>query len=100
MTKDEAQSIVLRYLESEWSDRVEIEVMPDQTIEKEYGWIFCYQSKKYIETQALKDMLIGNCPVLVRHSGEIVLFPTSLGIEESIRRYESGEPFFPKRNTR
>ena len=100
MKREDAERIVQEYLDSHWRHITEVEIMHDRTIEREYGWIFLYQSKKYLETNNLRDMLIGNAPILVKHLGETVLFPTSLRVEESIRRYEAGEALSPQRKPR
>jgi hypothetical protein len=101
MTQAEAQAIVQNYLDKEWATIApDVEIMADKTIQKEYGWIFFYQPKKYIETKKLREMLIGNCPILVKHSGETVLFPTFQPVDKSIRMYEAGEPFIPKRKSK
>ncbi len=95
MNKQETEHIVRDYLESEWKNVEQIEIMLDKTIEKDYGWIFLYQSKRFVQTGNLQDMLIGNCPVLVTRSGQRILFPTSIPVLESIKRYEAGLPLLP-----
>jgi immunity protein 35 of polymorphic toxin system len=97
MTREQAEQIVRQYLNSLAPRIPGLVIMSDKTIEKEYGWIFFYQTKKYLETNNVRDMMIGNCPILVKRSGETVFFPTFLPIQESIRRYEAGEPFLPPR---
>jgi len=84
----------------EHDDRIEVVILAERTIEKSYGWVFRYQSKKYVESKEMRDMLIGNCPILVTKSGELVLLPTSVPVEESIRRYELGLPLLQKRGVR
>jgi hypothetical protein len=74
----------------------EVVILPDATVEKPYGWIFHYELKEYLEGKTRHPM-IGNCPLLVEKSGKIVLFPTSLSLRESIRRYEAGLPLVPSR---
>ena len=89
MNKKEAEEIARRYLAPRFAPR-EIVILSDSAIEKEYGWIFRYQRKDHLEGR-FKHGLIGNGPVLVEKSGNIVRFPSSIPMDESIRRYEAGE---------
>jgi hypothetical protein len=64
-------------------------VLEIETIEKEWGWVFFYQSKKYIETGELQYMLLGNAPYIVnRKTGELVSTGTAYPIEQYIKEYE------------
>lgn len=36
------------------------------------GWAFTYQARKYLETGKLSDMLVGQGPVVICDSGEII----------------------------
>ncbi len=94
MNRQEAEELARRYLDSDSSH--EVVILPDATVEKPYGWIFHYELKEYLEGKTRHPM-IGNCPLLVEKSGKIVLFPTSLSLQESIRRYEAGLPLVPPR---
>lgn len=97
MNKHEAEEIARRYLANGFKP-VEIVILPNSTIEKEYGWIFRYQRRDHLEGRS-KHGLIGNGPVLVEKNGKIVAFPSFLSLEESIRRYEAGEPLVPPRES-
>jgi hypothetical protein len=44
----------------------------------------------------LKHVLLGNLPILVTKTGEIVRIPHQIGLEKAISRYEAGLPFFAK----
>ena len=49
-----------------------------------FGWLFFYQTKKYISTGSISDMLIGNAPFIVEKStGDIFI----LGTEKPIKKY-------------
>jgi hypothetical protein len=96
MNRQEAEAIARQYLDSHCAQ--EVVILSNSTIEKEYGWIFDYEWKEYLEGKTRHPM-IGNCPLLVEKSGKIILFPTSLPLKESIRRYEAGEPLVPSRKT-
>lgn len=54
--------------------------------EEEFGWIFFYQSKRYLETCDFSDQLLGNAPVIVkRESGEVVVTGTAKPIDDYVR---------------
>jgi L-alanine-DL-glutamate epimerase-like enolase superfamily enzyme len=44
-------------------------IIEDETIEREYGWFFFYQSREYMETRNFSKMLAGNCPFLIDKQG-------------------------------
>lgn len=64
-------------------------ILEEYIIEKEYGWVFFYQSKRYIETSDINFALAGNCPMLVeKETGRVYEFPTHTSVEECLREYE------------
>ena len=72
-----------------WPDMPEIVVMEEHTIEKEWGWVFFYQSSDYLKTGELCDQLAGNAPYIVnKATGELVETGTTLPTEDYIREYE------------
>src|SRR5262249_16701370 len=97
--RQEAETLLRHYLDTRIGSRIEVVVLSDRTIEKDYGWIFRFQSKDYLEGKT-KHILIGNGPVLVEKSGKIIPFPTAISLDESIKRYEQGLPLLsnPKVN--
>lgn len=71
------------------TDQPRLVVLDNQTIEKEWGWVFFYQSLWFIESGDFKDMLAGNAPYIVnRKTGELVVTGTDLPIEDYISKYE------------
>jgi hypothetical protein len=94
MTKKEAEIIAQQVLDSQWKGRAIVKVVPEQTIEKEYGWIFFSRVEEIFSGTSV---LLGNLPVLIKKTGEVVRIPSQIGLEEAIRRYEAGLPFFAKR---
>ncbi|WP_020405488.1 YrhB domain-containing protein [Hahella ganghwensis] len=92
MNKQEAQSLVEAELERTKDKRnpVDCAVLPDETIERSWGWVFFYQSKAYIETGDFREMLGGNAPIIVnRDSGELIHTGTAYDIEHYIKEYEA-----------
>ena len=91
MNRVEAQSLVQAELDKEadldGADRCV--VLEAETIETEWGWVFFYQSRDYIETGGIGDMLTGNAPYIVnKYSGQIVTTGTAHDIEYYIKEYE------------
>lgn len=63
----------------------------DEIIEKPYGWYFCYQSKKFIETGNISDMLIGSGGFLVeKENGNVIEFGSAYSLEKNFQAYEQG----------
>jgi hypothetical protein len=85
LTKEAAQNLVLEHVSS---PQAPDDIVITETIERPFGWVFCYNSKHYVESGDDKHCLLGNYPILVdRHN--CTLHGTGLGkIEEYIERYE------------
>ena len=63
------------------------------TMTRPYGWVFFYQSREYIETGELGQMLVGNAPIIFdRFDGELRVTGTAEPIEHYLREYESTLP--------
>lgn len=87
----DAKALVKRKLAEMVSqdESVEFVLVEDATIEKEWGWVFFYQNKKYIETGEVKYALAGNAPYIVnRNTSEIISTGTAHNIEYYINEYE------------
>ena len=92
ITFEEAKAKVEKLInkpDPHWADKPTLVVLDNQTIEKEWGWVFFYQSLEFIESGDFKDMLAGNAPYIVnRNTGEFVVTGTALPIEDYISKYE------------
>jgi hypothetical protein len=66
----------------------ELIVLDEYTIEKSYGWVFFYQSKRYLETQSISHRVGGNGPILVTKLGEVYQFGTLHSVETYLEQYE------------
>ena len=91
MNKSEAIALVEDELENskDKSNPIDCIILNDQTIEKEWGWVFFYQSEKYIESKDFRDMLAGNAPIIVdKSSGKLSYTGTAREIEFYINEYE------------
>jgi len=64
-------------------------IIDEQTIEKEYGWVFFYQTQKFAETRDFHYSLAGNGPLIVeKANGALHKFGTAQNPEETIREFE------------
>ncbi len=67
-----------------------IVIVDDLTVEREFGWVFFYDSERFIATGDNSARLIGNSPVIVnRYTGGVSYTDTSLMAEEYISAYEA-----------
>lgn len=64
-------------------------VIEESTIEKPWGWIFFYQSQRYVETGDLSSALIGNAPIIVNaRTGLASHTGSTYPVEHYIEEYE------------
>jgi hypothetical protein len=89
LQRSEALEMVLKQLEEKSSDNVQYVVVEESTIEKPFGWIFFYQSKKFLETGLFMHRLAGNGPVFVnKMTGAIDFFGSLPPFEVILADYE------------
>ena len=90
ITVIEAKSIAYQYLAKlEIELGISLNLIDSETIEKPFGWVFFYNSKKYLETRELSEMLAGNAPFIVdKNNGEIHETGTEKPIEDYIVKFE------------
>jgi hypothetical protein len=92
MNKEDAQKLVEAELEKtiDTNNPTDYIVLENKTIEKEWGWIFFYQSKTYIESGNFQDMLSGNAPIIVnRSTGTLSHTGTAFHLEHYLKEYEA-----------
>ena len=67
----------------------DIIILDAYTIIKPYGYIFCYNSRTYVETGNIRYALYGNAPIVVRLDGSTHYLPLpGYKIEDKIQEYE------------
>lgn len=90
ITREEAKQKVAEYVN--FNLRLqddELIIVDEETITKDYGWVFFAVNKKYLETQNFSDMVIGRGPVLFeKQSQTIIPFGTVLSAEQYLEQYE------------
>lgn len=56
------------------------------------GWVFCFQSREYIETGDPSWLLAGNAPFIIdKDSGEIHTLGTAYPLETYLHEYEENK---------
>jgi len=90
MDRDQARAAVVERLHQRGVGGPEgIEIVDTKTIEKHYGWIFFYNSRRYLESRELVHALVGHGPVVVlADTGEIVELGSAFPAHEAIRQLE------------
>jgi len=79
-TAEQAREIALSMLDPH------LALLDSRTEEFEVGWVFCYQSARFIETGEIADSVVGNAPIFVPRNGAPATFisyhrPTSESME-------------------
>jgi immunity protein 35 of polymorphic toxin system len=84
VNREEAHRLI-----SEWliglstQANIALELIDQQTIETEFGWVFFYTSRRFKETEDFSDALAGNAPVIVdRAIGSLHVTGTARPISE------------------
>ena len=65
LTREQAVDIANRQLLSLGCADVPMAVLPKLTEEFDVGWVFYYQSERYLQTGNFSDTLVGNAPLFV-----------------------------------
>ena len=75
-------------------DILELVLLDDQTIEDDFGWVFFFESKAFLDTGNTSHALAGNAPLLVsRMDGSVHVTGTARPIEFYIENFKrSGAP--------
>lgn len=72
----------------------ELILVEEATVDKPWGWVFFYTSKKWKETADLRYAIAGNAPIIVeKATGRLIETGTARDIEYYIENYErTGDP--------
>ena len=96
ITFEEARLLVMEMLGvgSESADGAvsDLVLLEKETIEKSYGWVFFYQSSKYLRTRNDLDALFGNGPIVVtKKDARIIALGTALSPANEVAQFERRE---------
>ena len=88
MNKEEARRFVEEHLRQEPLSHVLV-ILDEKTIERDSCWVFFYTSRKFLETRDVRDLLLGNGPILVSNkTGKLHFAGTSFPAEYYIENFE------------
>ena len=66
----------------------EVVLLEGETMEYEFGWVFFYQSKKFVETGNILLALAGNAPIIInKYDGSMHFTGTAHPVEKYIADY-------------
>ena len=83
MMLSEAREIALEHIKAmEREAGFELALVDNSTMEKNFGWVFFYTSKKFLERASIKDTIAGNAPFVVgKADGRVYLTGTAFPLE-------------------
>ncbi len=62
-----------------------------KTTEYDFGWVFIYNTKEYLETEDIKYSLVGNAPLIVdKNDGQLYVTGTARPVEHYVEQYRKG----------
>lgn len=64
---------------------VDVAIMDEHTREEDFGWVFFYESKTYLQTGDFRHRLVGNGPLIVDRAGRVHQAGTAKPIGHYIR---------------
>jgi hypothetical protein len=89
LTINEALEIVSKRLHQMSHSGDLFVVVEKNTIEKPFGWVFFYNSNRFVETGESRYRLAGNGPVIVnKHNGSVEFLGSSKPPFEIVAEYE------------
>jgi hypothetical protein len=91
ISREEAELLANQYIDSLGADVPGgVVLLLESTLERPYGWVFFFNSKRFLDTRDPLDGLGGNSPFLVEAlNGTITLLGTATPVAESLRRLEA-----------
>ena len=87
INKKKAIQIAEEWVKKE-SAQYDLVLLHEHTLEFESGWVFFYQTKEYVETGDITQMVGGNAPIIIdKNDGSLHVTGTALPVEKYIRDY-------------
>lgn len=87
MNIEKARAIAADYIgeSSQTPDGMTLVIVDEETQEHEFGWVFFYNSKEYIDTGDFIHAIAGNAPVVVLRDGTIRTTGTARPLSSYLR---------------
>lgn len=87
--KHQAESIATRVMHDS-KPEANFVILSGQTLERDFGWVFFFTTRRYQETQDPGDLVPGAGPIVVlRKTGTATFLPTSVPPPVAIDRFEA-----------
>lgn len=88
MDKHDAKQLVQKYIAQYDNEELCLMIIDSETIEFNFGWVFFYTSKMYLETGNNIYAIVGNAPIIVdKEDGSLHITGTAAPVEEYIKKY-------------
>ena len=97
LDQKQARKIAQEYLDDRICTQDEkFDIVDEATIERDFGWVFFYETREYVESGDEMARAVGNAPLLVdRRSGELHVTGTGRDVEHYIKMYEQFGACYP-----
>lgn len=90
ITREQAQAVAASRIAELMGKKNSCDIVDALTIDSPSGWMFFYQSRRYLETQDPSDALAGNAPLIVdRFTGKVTETGTAHTAEYYLAQYEA-----------
>lgn len=91
MDENTAKEAVLKHLNAKYTvPGDELVILDERTRATSYGWVFFFNSRRFLETRDILHALGGNGPVVFeRDTRKIVELPSHSRPDDVIRQYEA-----------
>lgn len=89
--KDTARRLAAENLQEgrQTADGITPVILDDKTIERDFGWVFFYESREYLDTGQFGFRMLGNAPIIIdRRDGSLHVTGTAQPVEHYIAAYE------------
>lgn len=91
ISRIQAQVLAESHISQIAGSEISFAILDARTVERPFGWVFFYQSRRYLETRDPSEVLAGNAPLIVdRLTGEITETGTAYPLDYYLSRYEAG----------
>ena len=88
ITFEQARAIALAEI-AKALPKYDFVLLDEETVAKPYGWIFWYNTRKYLETGNIMDATPGNAPFVVDNTdGNVHYLSTGVPFTEALRTVE------------
>ncbi|WP_321861545.1 YrhB domain-containing protein [Burkholderia cenocepacia] len=90
LTAEQAKEVAQRAITKTVGEGCDAVVIDEYTQEFDVGWVFYYQSSRFLESGDMRDRLVGNAPLFVsRADGQATSISYHRPIAESIQAYHA-----------